>query len=78
MPKISKKILVILLLAIILISYASNIIQAAYEITEAYIVEIGEAPYHLKYYNEEKGMYTYSTCSIVGHYENGTNGRRYV
>lgn len=72
MPKISKKILVILLLAIILISYASNIIQAAYEITEAYIVEIGEAPYHLKYYNEEKGMYTYSICSIVGHYENET------
>lgn len=72
MSKISQKILVILWLAIIFISYASNIIQAAYEITEAYIVQIGEAPYHLKYYNEQKGMYTYSTCSIVGHYENGT------
>lgn len=72
MSKISQKILGIVLLAIIFISYASNLIQAAYEITEAYIVQIGEAPYHLKYYNESKGMYTYSTCSIVGHYENGT------
>lgn len=72
MSKILQKILVILLLSIMFISYTSNIIQAAYEITEAYIVQIGEAPYHLKYYNESKGMYTYSTCSIVGHYENGT------
>lgn len=72
MSKILQKILVILLLSIIFISYTSNIIQAAYEIKDAYIVQIGEAPYHLKYYNESKGMYTYSTCSIVGHYENGT------
>ena len=69
MSKILQKILVILLLSIIFISNISNIIHAAYEITEAYIVQIGEAPYHLKYYNESKGMYTYSTCSIVGHYE---------
>ena len=72
MSKILQKILVILLLSIIFISNISNIIHAAYEITEAYIVQIGEAPYHLKYYNESKGMYTYSTCSIVGHYEGST------
>lgn len=71
MSRILKKILVILLLSIIFISNASNFIKAAYEIKEAYIEKIGEAPYHLKYYNESKGMYTYSTCSIVGHYENG-------
>ena len=70
MSKILQKILVILLLAIIFISNASSIIKAAYELTDAYIVQIGEAPYHLKYYNESKGMYTYSICSIVGHYEN--------
>ncbi len=72
MSNILQKILGIVLLAILLITYAANTIKAAYEITEAYIVQIGEAPYHLKYYNEQKGMYTYSTCSIVGHYENGT------
>lgn len=69
MSKISRKILIILLLSIIFISYASNIIRAAYKISEAYIVQIGEAPYHLKYYKEDKGIYTYCTCSIVGHYE---------
>ena len=69
MSKILQKTLIILLLSIIFISYVSNIIRAAYEITEAYIVQIGEAPYHLKYYKEDKGIYTYCTCSIVGHYE---------
>ena len=71
MLKISKKILVILLLSIIFISNASNIIRANYQIQSAYIEQIGEAKYHLKYYNSEKGMYTYSTCSIVGHYIEG-------
>ena len=72
MLKIIKKILSILLLAVVFISNAGGLIKAAYEFTESYIVEIGEAPYHLKYYNESKGMYTYSICAIVGHYENGT------
>ena len=71
MSKILRKSLVVLLLAIIFISNAFNIVKAAYEITKADIVQIGEAPYHLKYYQEAKGMYTYSTCSIVGHYEDG-------
>ena len=71
MSKILQKILVILLIAIIFISYTSNIIKAAYEITEANIVQIGTAPQHLKYYNETKGMYTYAICHIVGYYDNG-------
>ena len=71
MLKIIKKILSIFMLAILFITNSSSIIKAAYEFTESYIVEIGEAPYHLKYYNESKGMYTYSICAIVGHYENG-------
>ena len=69
MIKIIKKILIILLLSIIFIFYVSNIVKAVYEIKEASIVKIGEAPYHLKYYNEGKKMYSYSVCSIVGYYK---------
>ena len=69
MIKIIKKIPIILLLSIIFISYVSNIVKAVYEIKEASIVKIGEAPYHLKYYNESKKMYSYSVCSIVGYYK---------
>lgn len=69
MINIIKKILIILLLSIIFISYVSNIVKAVYEIKEASIVKIGEAPYHLKYYNESKKMYSYSVCSIVGYYK---------
>ena len=71
MSKILSKILVILLLSIIFISNAYQIVNAAFEISEAYIQKIGDADYHLKYYKEEKGMYTYCTCSIVGHYQDG-------
>ena len=71
MSKILSKILVILLLSIIFISNAYRIVNAAFEISEAYIQKIGDADYHLKYYKEEKGMYTYCTCSIVGHYQDG-------
>ena len=69
MLNLIKKIPVILLIAIIFISYTSNIVKSVYEIKEAYIVKIGEAPYHLKYYNESKKMYSYSVCSIVGYYK---------
>ena len=71
MSKILSKILVILLLSIIFISNAYQMVNAAFEISEAYIQKIGDADYHLKYYKEEKGMYTYCTCSIVGHYQDG-------
>lgn len=69
MLKTIKKIPVILLLSIIFISNAINIVKAVYEIQEAQVVKIGDAPYHLKYYNENKKMYTYSICSIVGYYK---------
>lgn len=71
MLKISKKILVILLLSIIFISNASNIINATYIGGDAYIEKKGEADYHLKYYNDEKGMYTYRTCDILGYTKDG-------
>ena len=69
MLKKLKTIPIILFIAIIFISNAINIVKAVYEIQEAYIVKIGDAPYHLKYYNENKKMYTYSICSIVGYYK---------
>ena len=71
MSKILSKILVILLLSIIFISNAYQMVNAGFEISEAYIQKIGDIDYHLKYYKEEKGMYTYCTCSIVGHYQDG-------
>ena len=70
MIKTIKKLPIILLLSIIFILYAANLVKAVYEITEANIVKIAEAPYHLKYYNESKKMYTYSVCSIVGYHKN--------
>lgn len=69
MKKIIKKIPIIILLSIIFISNALNIVKAVYEIKETSIIKIGEAPYHLKYYNESKKMYSYSVCSIVGYYK---------
>ena len=71
MSKIISKILVILLLAIIFISNAYQMVNAAFEISEANIQKIGQADYHLKYYQEAKGMDTYCICSIVGHYQDG-------
>lgn len=71
MSKILSKVLVVLLLSIIFISNAYQIVNATFEISEAYIQKIGDADYHLKYYKEEKEMYTYCTCSIVGHYQDG-------
>lgn len=71
MIKITKKILSILLLAIIFISNCYNIANASFEISDAYIEKIGDCEYHLKYYKEEKGMYTYCTCAVVGYHKDG-------
>ena len=71
--EIVQKILVILLIAILLLNMGINNIYAAIEVNleKAYIEKIGEADYHLKYYREDREMYTYVTCDIVGYYENG-------
>ncbi len=71
MSKILKKIILILLVSILLLSNCFNTVMAAFEISDAYIQKIGEAPYHLKYYQEAKGMDTYAICSIVGYYKDG-------
>ena len=71
MKNITKNICVILCLVIILLSFSSNAIFAVTKINEAYLVKIGDADYHLKHYNQNKGTYTYITVSIVGYYNNG-------
>lgn len=71
MQKIIKNICVILLLVLLLLSINSNIIYASSQITEASLVKIGDAEYHLKHYNSNKGVYTYVKVSIVGYYNEG-------
>lgn len=71
MSNIIKKIIIILLLAIIFISNAFEISKAVYEISEAHIEKIGQADYHLKYYKEDRGIYTNVICSIVGYHKDG-------
>ena len=43
----------------------------ALEITSAELVKIGNADYHLKYFNDDKGYPTYVICSVVGYNKNG-------
>ena len=71
MNQINKKIFASIISCMILISTCSNTIFALTELTEGYIQKIGQADYHLKYYNEAKEKYTYVVCSVVGHYYNG-------
>ena len=75
MIKLISKIITILLIAIFILNMSANSIFAAVEVTlnKAYIEKIGEAKYHLQYYREEKEMYTYLTCDIVGFYDKNKN-----
>ena len=66
--KIIKKIFIIL---IILMMFSFEMVNyAAINIDKAHLVKIGEADYHLKYYREDRDVYTYLKCSIVGYYDN--------
>ena len=75
MIKYISKIIAILLIAIFVLNISVNSIFAAVEVTinKAYIEKIGEAKYHLQYYREEKEMYTYLMCDIVGFYDKNKN-----
>ena len=75
MIKFISKIITILLVAIFVLNMSANAIFAAVEVTinKAYIEKIGEAKHHLKYYREEKEMYTYLMCDIVGFYDKDKN-----
>ena len=75
MIKFISKIITILLIAIFILNMAANVIFAAVEVKldKAYIEKIGEADYHLKYYREDRDVYTYIICSIVGYYDKNKN-----
>lgn len=71
MKQIIEKIFALILLCIILISSCSNTVLALTEISSAYLQSLGRAEYHLKYYKEDKGIYSYVICTVVGHYYQG-------
>ena len=68
MIKFISKIITILLVAIFVLNMSANVIYAAVEVklNKAYIEKIGEASKHLKYYREDRDVYTYLVCSVVG------------
>ena len=63
-----KKLFITTILIVMLFDIGSSCF--ALEISSADLQCIGQADYHLKYYREEKGTYTYVICSIVGYYNN--------
>ena len=71
MIKYISKFITILLIAIFILNMSANTIFSAVEVTinKAYIEKIGEASQHLKYYREDRDIYTYLICSIVGFYD---------
>ena len=75
MIKFITKIITILLVAIFILNMSANTIFAAVEVTldKAYIEKIGQASKHLKYYREDRDVYTYLVCSIVGFYDKDKN-----
>ncbi len=75
MIKLLSKIIAILLIAIFILNMSANFIFAAVEvnINKAYIEKIGEANQHLKYYREDRDIYTYLVCSVVGFYDKNKN-----
>ena len=70
MIKYISKTITILLIAIFILNMAANVIFAAVEVKldKAYIEKIGEADYHLKYYREDRDVYTYIICLTFYHF----------
>ena len=75
MIKFISKIITILLIAIFVLNIAARTAFAAVEVAldKAYIEKIGEASKHLKYYREDRDVYTYLVCSVVGFYDKDKN-----
>lgn len=71
MKQIIEKIFAFILVCIILISSCSNTVLALTEISSAYLENLGKVQYHLKYYKESQGIYSYIICTVVGHYYHG-------
>ena len=68
--KITKKIVAILMLLILMLSSISNIIYAA-EISEANLIDRGNAEYHLQYWNSDANAWYYVITAFVTYEENG-------
>ena len=75
MIKNISKIITILLIAIFVLNMSAKSLFAAIEVdlNKAYIEKIGEASQHLKYYREDRDIYTYLICSVVGFYDKEKN-----
>ena len=75
MIKFISKIITVLLIAIFVLNIAARTAFAAVEVAldKAYIEKIGEASKHLKYYREDRDIYTYLVCSVVGFYDKDKN-----
>ena len=75
MIKFISKIIAILLIAIFILNMSAKTAFSAVEVAlnKAYIEKIGEASQHLKYYREDRDIYTYLICSIVGFYDKEKN-----
>lgn len=70
LKKYCKKTVAIILLIIIGLSTTQNIVYAV-DITSATIEDLGDCEHHLIAFNEEKGVWTYITTTMVGYRENG-------
>lgn len=68
--KIMRKSVAIFMLISILLSSISNIVLAT-EISSAYLQNRGDCGLHLQYYNSDKGIWSYVTCTFVTYTENG-------
>lgn len=64
------KLCCVLVILIILLNFSFELISYGFEIEKAHLVKVGEAENHLKYYREDRGIYTYLKCSIVGYFSN--------
>lgn len=67
----TKKLVAILMLISIFLSSISNLVFAATEISEAYLVDRGDCGLHLQYWNADKNIWSYVTCTFVTYSENG-------
>lgn len=68
---LKNKVFAIILIFIVIVNWSSNLLSFAAQKGDVHLQKIGVAPYHLKYYKEDKGVYSNIICSIVGYYENG-------
>ena len=67
----AKKILTGIIIIIVLLDNFATYKSLAIELTSADLTKIGQADYHLKYYNETRGSSSYVICSVVGYTKDG-------